>query len=212
MAKIQKKEDQRLLFPALILKNFFEDYFLPRLSSDTVSFFLPLALRAASTLRPLAVDILSLNPCLCLRLVFEGWYVLFISLQFYICDFFGRQKYTFFFFNSPLLKKYFQIFFSCCKTLIFKIIQMSNTCRIEKMSSDSVLPSCSFGHRRPRNLHFPSKNIIAHRLFPIPAPSSLLPVPCSQFPVHCSLFPVPCSLFTVHCSLITDHYSLITIH
>ena len=80
MAKIQKKEDQRLLFPALILKNFFEDYFLPRLSSDTVSFFLPLALRAASTLRPLAVDILSLNPCLCLRLVFEGWYVLFISL------------------------------------------------------------------------------------------------------------------------------------
>jgi hypothetical protein len=50
----------------------FLDYFLPRLSSDTVSFFLPLALRAASTLRPFAVDILSLNPCLCLRLVFEG--------------------------------------------------------------------------------------------------------------------------------------------
>ena len=79
MAKIQKKEDQRLLFPAII-PIFFSDYYLPRLSSDTVSFFLPLALRAASTLRPLAVDILSLNPCLCLRLVFEGWYVLFISL------------------------------------------------------------------------------------------------------------------------------------
>ena len=192
MAKIQKKEDQRLLFPALILKIFFEDYFLPRLSSDTVSFFLPLALRAASTLRPLAVDILSLNPCLCLRLVFEGWYVLFISLQFYICDFFGRQKYTFFFFNSPLLKKYFQIFFACCKTLIFKIIQMSNTCRIEKMSSDSVLPSCSFGHRRSRNLHFPSKtlSLTAYSQFLLPAPCSLLPTPCSLLPDHCSLITV----------------------
>ena len=50
----------------------FSDYFLPRLSSDTVSFFLPFALRAANTLRPFAVDILSLKPCLCLRLVFEG--------------------------------------------------------------------------------------------------------------------------------------------
>ncbi len=49
-----------------------EDYFLPRLSSDTVNFFLPFALRAAKTRRPLAVDILSLKPCLCLRLVFEG--------------------------------------------------------------------------------------------------------------------------------------------
>jgi len=70
MAKIQKKEDQCLLF--LIIIQIFSDYFLPRLSSDTVSFFLPLALRAANTLRPLAVDILSLKPCLCLRLVFEG--------------------------------------------------------------------------------------------------------------------------------------------
>ena len=92
----------------------FLDYFLPRLSSDTVSFFLPLALRAARTLRPLAVDILSLNPCLCLRLVFEGWYVLFILLinySFYSYHFFGLQKYTFFLFNNTLLKKYFQDLF-----------------------------------------------------------------------------------------------------
>jgi hypothetical protein len=94
MAKIQKKEDQCLLF-LIIIQNF-SDYFLPRLSSDTVSFFLPFALRAASTLRPFAVDILSRKPCLCLRLVFEGWYVLFISLLFFILEFFGRQKYTFF--------------------------------------------------------------------------------------------------------------------
>ena len=49
-------------FCKIILK--MVDYFLPRLSSETVSFFLPFALRAASTLRPFAVDILSLKPCL----------------------------------------------------------------------------------------------------------------------------------------------------
>ncbi len=70
-AKIQKKEDNRLLF---LDKNatMSQVYFLPRLSSETVSFFLPFALRAASTRRPLAVDILSLKPCLFLRLSFEG--------------------------------------------------------------------------------------------------------------------------------------------
>ena len=47
-------------------------YFLPMGSSETVSFFLPLARRAAKTLRPLAVAILSLNPCLFLRLLFDG--------------------------------------------------------------------------------------------------------------------------------------------
>jgi hypothetical protein len=93
-AKIQKKEDHCLLFPTIIPLR--SDYFLPRLSSETVSFLRPFALRAASTLRPFAVDILSRKPCLCLRLVFEGWYVLFISLLFFILEFFGRQKYTFF--------------------------------------------------------------------------------------------------------------------
>ena len=62
----------------------YTDYFLPMLSSETVSLYLPLARRAASTRRPFAVDILSLNPCLFLRLLFEGWNVLFIVIDFYI--------------------------------------------------------------------------------------------------------------------------------
>lgn len=41
-------------------------------SSETVSFFLPLALLLDNTLRPLAVDILSLKPCLFLRFLFDG--------------------------------------------------------------------------------------------------------------------------------------------
>jgi hypothetical protein len=49
-------------------------------SSDTVSFFLPFFLRDASTRRPFAEAILSLNPCLFFLFLFEGWYVLFIDL------------------------------------------------------------------------------------------------------------------------------------
>lgn len=41
-------------------------------SSDTVSFFRPFALLRASTLRPFAEAILSLNPCLFLRFLFDG--------------------------------------------------------------------------------------------------------------------------------------------
>ncbi len=41
-------------------------------SSDTVSFFLPLALRLANTLRPFAVAILSRKPCLFLLFLFDG--------------------------------------------------------------------------------------------------------------------------------------------
>ena len=41
-------------------------------SHDTVSLFLPFALREASTLLPLAVDILSLNPCLFALFLLEG--------------------------------------------------------------------------------------------------------------------------------------------
>lgn len=55
-------------------------YFSPMCSSETVSFFLPLALREASTLRPLAVDILSRKPCLFFLFLFEGWNVLFVIL------------------------------------------------------------------------------------------------------------------------------------
>jgi len=47
-------------------------------SVETESFFLPLALRAARTLLPLGVDILSLKPCLLVLFFLDGWYVLFI--------------------------------------------------------------------------------------------------------------------------------------
>jgi hypothetical protein len=47
-------------------------------SSEVVSFFLPRALRAANTLRPLTVDILSLNPCLFFLFLTDGWKVLFM--------------------------------------------------------------------------------------------------------------------------------------
>jgi len=39
-------------------------FFLNVFSSETVSFFLPFLRRLANTLRPLAVAILSRNPCL----------------------------------------------------------------------------------------------------------------------------------------------------
>ena len=42
------------------------------LSSETVSFFLPLALLLFKTLRPLAVDILSRNPCLFFLFLTDG--------------------------------------------------------------------------------------------------------------------------------------------
>jgi hypothetical protein len=48
-------------------------------SSETDSLVLPFALLLASTDLPLAEAILSLNPCLFLRLVLEGWYVLFMT-------------------------------------------------------------------------------------------------------------------------------------
>ena len=54
------------------------DYCLCLLSSDTVNFFLPLALLLAKTERPLALDMRSLKPCLFLRFLCDGWYVLFI--------------------------------------------------------------------------------------------------------------------------------------
>ena len=55
-----------------------ENYSLSSVSSETVSFFRPLALLADSTLRPFAVDILSRKPCLFFLFLFEGWNVLFV--------------------------------------------------------------------------------------------------------------------------------------
>ena len=46
--------------------------FTPLYSSETVSFFLPLARRAANTLRPFAVAILSRKPCLFFLFLLEG--------------------------------------------------------------------------------------------------------------------------------------------
>lgn len=57
-------------------------YLLWRGSSETVSFLRPLALRAFNTLRPFAVDILSLNPCLFFLFLLDGWNVRFISIKF----------------------------------------------------------------------------------------------------------------------------------
>jgi len=48
------------------------NYALCLRSSDTVNFFLPLALLLAKTALPPAVAILSLKPCLFLLFVFEG--------------------------------------------------------------------------------------------------------------------------------------------
>ncbi len=52
-------------------------------SSETVSFFLPLARREANTLRPLADAILSRKPCLFFLFLLEGWNVLFISISYF---------------------------------------------------------------------------------------------------------------------------------
>jgi hypothetical protein len=60
----------------MLLYKYFYDLSLS--SDETVSFFLPLALRAARTLLPLGVDILSLKPCLFVLFFLDGWYVLFI--------------------------------------------------------------------------------------------------------------------------------------
>lgn len=57
----------------LYLIIYYKDYFLlPQYSSETVSFLRPFALRDASTLRPLAVAILSRKPCLFFLFLLEG--------------------------------------------------------------------------------------------------------------------------------------------
>ena len=48
-----------------------ESYLLA-ISSDTVSLFLPFALRRANTFLPLTVDILSLKPCLFFLFLLDG--------------------------------------------------------------------------------------------------------------------------------------------
>jgi hypothetical protein len=53
-------------------KNTINKNYLPALSLETVNFFLPLRLRAANTLLPFAVAILSLKPCLFTLFLLEG--------------------------------------------------------------------------------------------------------------------------------------------
>ena len=62
-------------------------------SSETVNLFLPLALRLASTLRPLFVDMRALKPCLLTLLRLDGWYVLLLIVS----VFFERAKVESFF-------------------------------------------------------------------------------------------------------------------
>jgi hypothetical protein len=52
-----------------------------RRSSEVVNFLRPFFLREANTARPLAVAMRLRNPCLFLRFVFEGWYVLFVAIS-----------------------------------------------------------------------------------------------------------------------------------
>ena len=83
-------------------------------SSETDNFFLPLALRNDNTFLPFAVAILSLNPCLFLRLLFDGWYVLFIRCFMLnnITPFWGCKNTFFFKTNNEYEKKnFFYIFF-----------------------------------------------------------------------------------------------------
>ena len=78
------KGPDNLSGPLMFNTLWYKDYFLfPQYSSDTVSFLRPLALREASTLRPLAVAILSRKPCLFFLFLLEGWNVLFIVIYFY---------------------------------------------------------------------------------------------------------------------------------
>jgi len=61
-------------FNYLIFKfNHFKIDYLCVFSSETVNFFLPLALREAKTLRPLADAILSRKPCLLTLFFRDGW-------------------------------------------------------------------------------------------------------------------------------------------
>ncbi len=83
---IQKKSRKRRCYPVfcgfLILFRVSVAYaFTPLYSSETVSFLRPLARRAANTLRPLAVAILSRKPCLFFLFLLEGWNVLFIAVS-----------------------------------------------------------------------------------------------------------------------------------
>ncbi len=63
---------KRIRNESFFLFNEASNYALCLFSLETVSFLRPLALLDAKTLRPLAVAILALKPCLFLLFLFEG--------------------------------------------------------------------------------------------------------------------------------------------
>ncbi len=69
----ETKKKAKIKFHAFFCFLMISDYhFCPLYSSETVSFFLPFARRAANTLRPLADAILSRKPCLFFLFLLEG--------------------------------------------------------------------------------------------------------------------------------------------
>ena len=76
-------------------------------SEETVSFLRPWRRREASTRRPLAELMRSRKPCLLTRLRTWGWYVLFISCNFYISK--KDCKFKPFVFKSKNFPEYNQI-------------------------------------------------------------------------------------------------------
>ena len=67
-----KKERLSFLYETASMEDILNEYYLYLGSEETVSFFLPFALRAASTLLPFGVDILSLKPCLLALFLLDG--------------------------------------------------------------------------------------------------------------------------------------------
>jgi hypothetical protein len=67
-----KKERLSFLYETASTEDILNEYYLYLGSEETVSFFLPFALRAASTLLPFGVDILSLKPCLLALFLLDG--------------------------------------------------------------------------------------------------------------------------------------------
>jgi hypothetical protein len=85
--KAKIKSSPYLFYAQIIVYQAFKVY-----SSETVSFFLPFARRAAKTRLPLAEAILSRKPCLFLRFLFEGWNVLFIVNQLFYGLFYSKKS------------------------------------------------------------------------------------------------------------------------
>jgi hypothetical protein len=68
--KIKKKPSYKDLYNIFVTKSYFQRLGLA--SDETDSFFLPFLLLAFNTFLPALLDILSLNPCLFFRFLFEG--------------------------------------------------------------------------------------------------------------------------------------------